>query len=332
MLDFVFRLDANSQVGAGHFTRCLAVIEALLRRGFSVCVVGDIDPSYRERLADTCVVIRGTQIPDCRCIVIDWYGELPSIFNNLVPKVNVVLFEDLDTRSSTYGIDADMLVINAFANQQLVSKNFPGSKVITGLESLLFREEIRDLKEAVSVKALRPLHVNADLAKNKSILLTLGAAQTAAQVKSVLTKIEQAVDDTTKIIVTGNYSKLSTRAETYLLNSLQQDFISCVESAWFVVCGAGQTLIEMTYCGIPTLGLVLANNQINCAKQLETLGVPIVFNLETLSDELQVFIKKRPDEYGFSNDLGVVGAQAVGSRSRELIEKIALMGKAEALG
>ena len=265
MVDLVFRLDANNSVGAGHLKRSLALIEPLMERGVNIAVQGFISESFRSELDLLGIPLtQGSRIQDCKCLVIDHYGDLDNILLLVPATTKVVLFEDVQQRSS----DRVDMVIDAFGLRDLYLPKFPNAKIFCGLQYQVFRSAIE-------------VHKRDSFAAGDECVVTLGASSQHHLLTRIL-DVLQSVDSCLKVLVVSD-DDIQVGSDTKVI-PFSNDFLTRVMRAKFVVCAAGQTLLELVYCGVPVIGIEIAENQHNCAETLRSHGVSVLEAGEIESD------------------------------------------------
>ncbi len=304
--DFVFRLDANSRTGAGHLMRCLAVIERLYKKGWRLAIVGEIEARFLNILQPFNIPLFPRSVaPNTRCIIVDHYDDLACLLAGWGDQVSVILFEDLNKRSSLQ----PRLVINALGELADLKQRYPQAEVIAGVEYLLFRQQV----EEVRLRQRGP--------GDGSIVVSLGGSGQPVILDKILRLLTAVVPTTVNIHLYGSMPNEADRQRKHATNiryhqGFSSDFIASAAQASIVISAAGQSLLEMVYCGIPVIGIVIAENQKRCAQVLMEYGVPVIQHLAELDSELPQQLSSL--EHG-SN---VVANVPVAKHADQLIEKM----------
>lgn len=274
MFDFVFRFDAHGQIGGGHFQRALALIQILTKRGFSVACCGDYAPDYQQRL-------RAYQLPffpktsalETRCLVFDYYGDFDAFIESGVSFQRMVVFEDLPAR----GHSRANLVINAFGELDDLEQRYPAATILCGVEYILFREHVHALRNKGSDQYLD--------SNKPSVLVSLGGTDQSATLYRILTILSELLETSVEIKVLSPVA-LKVPDRCLLHVGYVDDFLERALDSDLIICGLGQTFLEMQALGKASIGVKLADNQAACAKCLAGHHLNIIDSLDSLEIEL----------------------------------------------
>ncbi|PID42429.1 MAG: hypothetical protein CSB48_10195 [Proteobacteria bacterium] len=312
MFDFLFRVDADSATGAGHLMRCVALVEGLRRRGFQIGVVGSVtDRVSRAALSVDVPVLSLADHPACNCLIIDSYLPIDTLLAPWPASLPVVLVDDEANRTS----DRRMLVVSPMGNPSALAKCFPRSEVITGVESLFVREEVRQARRTRSAGYDRG---NEDdytgYRSAPKVFVTLGVSEQSPVLERITHALVELLDRAVELIVYSSASSLRLQADNLsVINQFSDRFIKVMAGqADLVVCGAGQTLIEMSYIGVPVIGVVIAPNQRDCGRLLSGLGIPVLNDLNAVENDLLFYIGQIYPQF-LNNRLRPAGSELTGS-------------------
>lgn len=286
MYDFVIRLDANKKVGAGHLVRSLSLVEYLLSEGQLIAFVGDIEQDIFKAIVKRHIhFFQSSERPECRCLIVDHYSPLPKLLDGWPISLPVVLFEDLPERAS----ERPVMVINALGNLLQLKARFPNANIVCGLNFQLYRTAVRNLHARQHSTQLR--HRVADQAIR--ILVSFGGSDQSLLIIRVLETIQAFGLSKVAIDVVGecNIPQALATNVTYH-GAFVDDFLIRACQSDIVVCGAGQTLLEMLYLKCFVLGVVVAENQLRCAELVNTMGCPVVKDLANLERALEEVLSK----------------------------------------
>lgn len=332
MYDFIFRFDANKTTGAGHFQRINALIQRLISKQLRIACVGNISEDFQGILLNYQIdILPHGFSAECTCLVIDHYGAFDDLLGQGITYSGLIIFEDLDERS----LNQPALVINALGQQNDLQKRYPQANVFTGLEYLVFRQELVELKNIDLAKAKNDEQIN--------ILISLGGtdqSQTIQRICSVLGEIlseYDAQDVRQKSAVNSVRPQepilvtVMSNAELSLANNFNVElgydpaFIEKASKYDLVICGAGQTFLELSYLALDPVAIVLAENQKNCAALLSSYGARTLVLDEDFDMQLLHLLRKRLSKKRSilkKNKLNPILSELMASASDTLIAKM----------
>ncbi len=291
MPEFLFRTDANAEMGAGHLARCTGLIECLRQQGGDCAIYGNVSNEFRFMLglnSPMAVTPIGNPVPDYKVLVVDNYNEL----NNQLAELavcnarRIVLFEDMDDRTSSL-VD---VVINPFGNPENLRQRFPKAAIHTGLEFYIPRYQVWLQKERMS-KRLRlnpnsPLNSKVQPKAQPKVVVSLGGSSHPELEQKIVEVLISGLPNDAQIEVFSAYNESKQLNNIRYNSGFAGDFLEAASSADLVVCGAGQTLLEMVYCQRPVIGVFIADNQRRCAETLVEFGVPVINRSSDLTEEI----------------------------------------------
>lgn len=269
-IDVVFRLDANKQVGAGHFMRAMALIERLVEAGYQLAIVGDIDSYYAELAQALSVgVFDSNQRISCKALIIDHYAPLDNLLLGWDKHIAVIVFEDLTSRYS----ERPVTVINAMGDSKVLSACYPNANILTGLQYLLFRRQV----EFITRANISHGDVN--------IVISLGGSEQSLLLKQIVNLIKNSIQLPLNISVFSNSAWVNNEGVcVYPIPS--SEFVAKLSQADCIISAAGQTFLELVYRQLSVIGIAIADNQLLCAKQLEACGIPVIIDISKLEKDL----------------------------------------------
>ncbi|MGS0496138.1 hypothetical protein ACU8V4_02345 [Pseudoalteromonas mariniglutinosa] len=253
-----FYANASQTIGFGHIMRQLALIEAALLQNYQVVLYAhDIAPTLLKRLyllPIKIVMLEGkcltTQLHLTDAVVIDDYHLTESNFIDLKQTGScVVLFDD-----NTY---EPSLTVDLLVNPSDVFKSKHQATIsVQGLDYRLIRQEF----------VAQPLST---FRQNGRVLVCLGGTD----VKMLSAKICQAlllqsVVKHIDVLATNSMAKQTLEQLKNLSTSNRvtvhldaTNVAKIMSQADMAITGAGGSLYELLYLGVPTLALVMADNQ-----------------------------------------------------------------------
>lgn len=275
----VFRTDASSAIGTGHVIRCLGLAREMRRRGHSCLFVCRALPhnliSFIESHEFRCVVLseRTADQRDealqtielaraafgCRpeLFIVDHYQldyHLDEVFRSVAP---VAVIDDLADRRH----DCDVLVDVTHTSEEafLYDALVPQDCIrLIGQRYLLLRDEFREIERHARPKA-----------GVSTILVTLGGNDPADFTSKVLDALEDPALRHLRVEVTAGFS--NPRVEKLKARIASLDRVSLhiqhprpselMRRADICIGAGGMTVWECCYLGLPTLLVMLAENQ-----------------------------------------------------------------------
>lgn len=318
----VVRADSSKTMGFGHITRSLTLARALQDSGADVTALGQgmtdgatISPSFgglhvieSPALKESGDVGRLLDLhPDG--VVTDGYHFSKSYFEQLDEAS--IPCAVIDDNGETKAINP--LVVhnqNPHANRELYSNFVNEPKLLLGLDYALLRPEVFDL-------------VTKPPKKNGRIVVSLGGTDSADLTVPIIRALVEAghsvaVNERFRelLIVFSNGTDNSRKIEFFSSST----FLESLASADLAALGAGTSLWEANALGTPTIGVILADNQLNPALTgfsegyvdvvINSLGAPSVES--TISEVVEAASQLRGDSpRPASKRIGTDGAKLV---------------------
>ena len=276
----VLRADASGLIGVGHVMRSLALGEALLDAGFDV-VLASIDlPAGMREEARKC----GITVVDLQCDAFGSDDALATLsLNGAVLVIDGYKFErkffgELENRATNFVVIDDNVETNAVAPSVVINQNphattemyahLSGNpKLLLGLQYALLRREVREAtKKSINLVAgkvfvamggsdfLKLTSPIVDGLKDLDIAICVAIGPTNGQ--------RQQIEKTVKSIP---------RARVIL----QANYITELASSSLAILAAGSSLWEAAALGVPSIGLIVADNQIGASVGAEHCGISI---------------------------------------------------------
>jgi len=284
----LFRADASADIGTGHVMRCLALAQRLIDRGGqAIFAMSEVTPKLQERLEDEkCKIIKLSSQPygeedvkessniaknvNALCTVIDGYN-FGAKYQRLWKKTGArTLFVDDYGHSGYYCCDF-VLNQSLFAHEALYRERDLQTKLLLGTSFVMLRREFLHFERG---KRRAP-----DLAKH--ILVTLGGADIANVTRTVIETVQKLkMRGTETVVVVGgsnpNIKELqkivdeSPVAMKLLYNI--KNMPELMQWADLAVSASGTTCYELSYMGVPTIAIIIADNQVAFAEQMDAAG------------------------------------------------------------
>jgi UDP-2,4-diacetamido-2,4,6-trideoxy-beta-L-altropyranose hydrolase len=287
----VVRADAGPQIGIGHVMRCLALAQAwqgvgrkatfvfaaenpalearLIEEGMHVAHIS-AQPGSAEDVQQT---VRLARRKEAAWVVVDGY-HFRAAYQHALKDNGVRIFWIDDYGHAEYYTADWVLNQNIHADESLYRNRESHTRLLLGPRYALLRQEFlnwRSWRRSVPEVA-------------RKVLVTMGGGDPANITITVIRALDKvAVDGLEIIVVMGSINPQvemlkAAVHESKLIIRLKQTTSEMPElMAWadLAVSGGGSTCWELAFMGVPSLVMVLAENQRGIAEGLEQAGVAI---------------------------------------------------------
>ena len=318
-MKFIFRADASLTIGSGHVMRCLTLSRALSERGMSsifICrpLVGDLI-TYLQVHGVTVLVLPGaasTLAPRPEALLTDWQQDADSCLQLLDGRTADWLIAD------HYGLDARwqkrmrsacrrILVIDDLANRHIDAdalldtnpgRNTPDydkylsvyTRRYIGPNYALLRQEFSTLRAGSLARR--------SASTGMHILISLGGADIQNVTETILLALANShLPRATRFtVVLGLSATWRTNVEhavvdipypTQLFDHTDH-MAELMSNADLAIGAAGTTALERCCMGLPSIQLVLADNQATTALALVQAGAALTIPLQVdMSEAIQ---------------------------------------------
>ncbi|MBD2517197.1 UDP-2,4-diacetamido-2,4,6-trideoxy-beta-L-altropyranose hydrolase [Nostoc sp. FACHB-973] len=283
------RADASIQIGTGHVMRCLALAQAWQDTGGQVIFgMATEAPDLKTRLKSEGMEVIHLPIEigsaedaeetakiarqfDANWVVVDGY-YFGAKYQEIIKESELkLLFIDDYGHAKQYHADI-VLNQNIHACEELYRNREPYTKLLLGTSYSLLRREFGQWQ---GWQRSLPLIA-------KKLLVTLGGADPDNVTLKVIQGLQQVeVEGLEAVVVVGgsnpHYEQLrSASQESRFPIQLKRNVTNMPElMAWadVAVTAGGSTCWELAFMGLPSLVLILAENQGAIAENLEAMGV-----------------------------------------------------------
>ena len=282
----VLRADASGLIGAGHVMRSLALGEALLDAGFDVVLASvDLPAGMREE-ARKC----GITVVDLQCVPFGSDDALATLVldgSMLVVdgyKFEREFFEILENHSTNFVVIDDNVETNALAPSVVINQNPHATaemyghmlgkpQLLLGLQYALLRREVREAAKLSVAPVARKVFVAmggsdflqltspiVDGLKDLDIEICVAIGPTNSQ--------RQQIEETVRSIPQARVIA-------------QVEYITELASSSLAILAAGSSLWEAAALGVPSIGLIVAENQKSLAIASQDSGFSAVFDMRS---------------------------------------------------
>lgn len=313
-MNLLIRADASSQIGTGHVMRCLALAQAWQDRGGQcIFVMATIAPAIEKRLQsenievikietdlgsaeDAEKTITLAQQVGASWVVVDGY-HFSGLYQKRLKDADLkILFIDDYGHAEHYWADI-VLNQNVYAHEELYQHREAYTQLLLGTNYVLLRREFLEWQQwSREIPEIA-----------QKILVTLGGADpenVTLKVIEALKKLDN--QDLEVIVVVGgsnpHYAILeeATKNTKFPMN-LRQNVTNMPElMAWadIAITAGGSTCWELAFMGLPSLVIILAENQRINTQILEKMEV--ILNLGWYEDIFDSSISKMIQHIVFS--------------------------------
>jgi UDP-2,4-diacetamido-2,4,6-trideoxy-beta-L-altropyranose hydrolase len=335
----IIRVDANTETGTGHIMRCYALAQAWKDNGGEVAFITGCrneEILHRLRSEDFKLHIVDGQHPDpvdlettrkllayysSAIVVLDGYHFDTSYQNEIVNLRHKLIVIDDNAHLPHYV--ADILL-----NQNLYSLGLqyscePGTLLLLGTHYVLIRREITAGK----------MHKKVIRKNAKRVMITLGGGDYYNHTHDIVKALQRsALPELEVNIVIGPSNPHKETIERAVVNNRisikiiqnPNNMTDLMEWADIAIAAAGVTTWELLYMGVPTLLLVVVDNQEKIAAAVSKAGAGIYLGRanEVSKDDLCMQLEKVINSLVLREEMSRKGQGIVDGRGAQRTAKI----------
>lgn len=281
----IFRFDASKSIGLGHAYRSMALIEKInLEKLCHVIVFTKQMPIFLieklqgfgakvywldEQLSIEQEILKIKEIShhiNCKSLILDGYQFNDEYRKKLsLLPLQISCFDDVNDLNSLH---CD-LVINALPSAHLIGydKSAPIATKLLGLSYSIIRQEF--------IKATSVEYHN-----RKSILVNFGGSDvlnfTIPTIKALISS--HLINHHKVVVVTGGAFEKETEVQALCLRAGFEHIHNCKKMSTILhqcklaICAPGAIIYELAYCGVPSVFITVADNQLLSAEAHQHLG------------------------------------------------------------
>lgn len=296
-MKIAIQADGGYQIGMGHIMRTLVLAKELSKENevFYICRIERNyeylrnDDSYIKSLEELQKVINANSkyIRGIEKILLEGFTVKLIYEDNIINNLKYVIADLLITDSynvddnyfketkklfrktayiddmSKYYFDVDFLInqnINAIDLKYKVNDN---TKLLIGSQYVMLRNEFRN-NEKIKIQK-----------KVKNVMLTVGGADPFDVTEQILSYVKDLDYKFHVIIGTsfGNNNLLKSFENEVVKLYYNANIYEVMKKCDLAISACGSTLYEMATCGLPALGIIIADNQQGIAEKMDELGI-----------------------------------------------------------
>ncbi|MGD1809774.1 UDP-2,4-diacetamido-2,4,6-trideoxy-beta-L-altropyranose hydrolase [Dapis sp. BLCC M126] len=290
-MKLLIRVDASTKIGTGHVMRCLALAQALQDEGGeAIFALATHAPNLESRLRSEGMKVVHIDVKlgstedasetsdlanscGCQWVVVDGYHFLGEYKRQIKDAGLSSLFID-DYGNSEYYYADFILNQNVYAHEGFYQNRESYTKLLLGTKYALLRREFCQWQEWV--REIPPVA--------RKILVTLGGADPDNVTLKVIQALQEVIIDGLEVVVVvggsnPHYEELLAAVEKSEVSiELRKNVTNMPElMAWadIAIAAGGSTTWELAFMGLPSLLIVLADNQRAIAETLNKIGVSV---------------------------------------------------------
>ena len=287
----LFRADASTQIGTGHFMRCLALAQAWQERGGTPSFLmapgsGTLANRLKNnRISELRLSAEPGSSADAKetaqialrhnaaWVALDGYQFTFDYQRTLKDKIaHLLLLDDVGDAERYY---ADLLLNqNAYATAETYGDRAGNCATLLGANYFLLRREFWELRNRSRRIRPRGLNLLVTFGGSDPENATAGALQALAALPAADMKVRVLVGASNPH--RGELERLAAKVRHSV--EFQTDTLRIAhEMDWadLAISAAGSTSWELAFMGLPSLLVTLAENQQGCAEYLHSHGIAI---------------------------------------------------------
>lgn len=293
------RVDANEEIGMGHFVRCLAVANQLKSLGEKVMFISSDDyikekvekdgfnfvsliNKYYEKDSEIDILICLLKKNNINTLLLDSYEVTELYMKCLHEIVRIIYIDDINL----FKYLADVIINYTYNTEFSIyeeKKYEKNTKFCLGSRYIPLREEFAYNKIEIK-KEVGAIFITTGGTDNYNIIMELIKQLSADEFQGI-----------TKYIVVGKFYKKYDE-----LKILENDFLkvyqnisdiyNIMKKCDIAISAGGTTVAELCAMGIPTIAFSMADNQLEGTKAYDKDGI-IIYTGDVRNDKEKVVLK-----------------------------------------
>lgn len=350
-MKIAIQADGGNQIGMGHVMRTLVLAKELLKENevFYICRVEDKVFYKNYSKFETTKVNSLDELMKCEMSGSKYIQGIEKILSE---GFKVILLNEERLTEEVKEIEADMLITDSYSVNEkyfeetkkifnktayiddinehyfnvdfLINQNCYAedlnyrvnshTKLLLGVEYILLRDEFKSLP-------------NKNV-KNKvyDIMITVGGADRCKLTETILNYVSK-MEYNFHVVIGPSFVDTSF-TESFKTQNIKfyhnANMCEIMKNCDMAISACGSTLYELSACGVPTLGIIIADNQQGIADKLNSMG--IIKNLgwhnKISKEDLINNINKLDNDYIVRKSLSEKASKIVDGKGAERIAKI----------
>jgi UDP-2,4-diacetamido-2,4,6-trideoxy-beta-L-altropyranose hydrolase len=266
-LNIGIRAEGGSKIGMGHIMRTLVLAKELSLKNevFYICKDSMANKSgiFKIKKSGFKVIIFKENILEILSninidiLITDSYDVSEKYFLETKNIVKYTVYID-DINSFDYPVD---LIINQNINAE--DFHYNQKYKLLGLKYLMIREEFRNLPEK---------HINKYV---KDIMITMGGSDTVNFTKTLLEWIKD-LDFKFHIVIGPSFQDVNYFKSMHFSNMkfyFDANMVDIMKKCDIAISASGSSMYELLASGVPSLSVIMADNQISISKKLDDMNI-----------------------------------------------------------
>ena len=283
-MDIIIRADGGEGIGMGHIMRTL-VLATKLKKTHNITYICSNKLKFLNGInkieLEGFKVIRiheEESILNLKAdfLIIDKYDITIEYLEKLRKVFKVLCFDD-NNLLECYPVD---ILLNQNPHGSMFKYNtLNNTKVLLGGKYSLLREEFLKTK---------PVNIRKEI---KNILITIGGSDDHNLTERILSQIDFDNNLTINVVIGGAFNHRDLLQQSYKnknnITFYENAHMSKLMSECDVcIAACGSTLYELSYLGVPTIGIIIAENQKICGNFMEDTGLISLCEIDNIYEEV----------------------------------------------
>lgn len=274
-MKIAIRADGGTNIGMGHIMRTLVLAKELskIHDVFYICRVDKLlSEKYRigiEKVKSQGFIVRTIRedsilidLKDIEAdlLITDSYDVDGKYFDETKRMFNKTAYID---DMNLYYFNVDFLINQNIDSVDFAYKVNTDTKILIGSDYIMLREEFSGISEKYIKEEV------------KDIMITMGGGDPHHITEQILDYVKM-LEYNFHIAVGPSFEKdnyLKDFENSKVRLHYNASMYEIMQSSDIAVSACGSTLYELAVCGVPTLGLIVVDNQQGIAKKMDELGM-----------------------------------------------------------
>ncbi|WP_050606990.1 UDP-2,4-diacetamido-2,4,6-trideoxy-beta-L-altropyranose hydrolase [Clostridium niameyense] len=291
-MNICIRSDGGSQIGMGHIMRTMVIAHELKKKHnvFFLCRVDSpLTNKYKpgidilRRNGFEVKYIRENAVKDeiykinADCIITDSYDVDEEYFNIIKKKFKISGCFDDEKCCEYFNVDF-LINQNSYATTLNYKVN-NDTNLMLGTEFVILRDEFRNIKYTKQIKP-----------NIEDIMITVGGSDDNNLTEKIINHLKE-FNYNLHVVIGSGFNKIeelkkysSSKIKLYFnanMSKLMKICDICISSC-------GTTIFELARMGVPSIGIVVAENQVLAAETMDRLGIIKFSEIENLKSAINM--------------------------------------------